>query len=342
MQTPIIGLAPMDGVTDAAFRYMTDTYSKPDVLYTEFTSVEGITQGAVKLLNAFIYHATNTPIIAQFFGSHPDDFYQASFVACEMGFDGIDINMGCPDEHIARKGGGAALILKPKLAQDIIAKVKKAADDFTNGKTIEQTSLPPSIIDTVHAFKKTSWVKKPKKTTLPVSVKTRIGYDNIVTEEWISSLLESEPAAIAIHGRTLRQMYTGEANWKEIGKAAELIRKTKTLVLGNGDIKTMSDARKKIADYKLDGVLVGRATLGNPWFFKDYIPSEQERKQAALEHCKAYLTLTPQLNFLAMRKHLGWYMKGIHKSHELRNRLMQIKTLADVQSILSEPSASLY
>ncbi len=336
MQKPIVGLAPMDGVTDAAFRYMVDTYSKPDVLFTEFTSVEGIQQGAVRLLDAFLYHTTATPIIAQFFGAHPEHFYNGAFVACEMGFDGIDINMGCPDENIARKGGGAALILNPDLAKKIIQEVKKAVGDFAGGKTIAKTTLPEPIIESVCAFKKTSWIKKPKKSLLPVSIKTRIGYDTVVTEEWISALLETEPSSVAIHGRTLRQMYTGKADWEEIGKAAQLIRQTKTLVLGNGDIQTMADARKKIVDYRLDGVLVGRATLGNPWFFRDYVPSEKERKQAALEHCKAYMKLTPHLNFLAMRKHLGWYMKGIHKSHELRNRLMQIKTLEDVQSILSE------
>src|SRR5687768_604936 len=107
LKRPIIGLAPMDGVTDAAFRSIVDKYGKPDILFTEFTSVEGISYGAHQLLNAFIYHDTKTPTVAQIFGSNPDDFYKVAFVIAEMGFDGIDINMGCPDHHVAKKGGGA-------------------------------------------------------------------------------------------------------------------------------------------------------------------------------------------------------------------------------------------
>ena len=128
VQKPIIGLSPMDGVTDAAFRYIVDKYGAPSVLITEFTNVEGIVRGAVQLMSAFTYHKTNTPTVAQIFGIEEDAFYKTAFALCEMGFSGIDINMGCPDRHIAKKGGGAGLILQPQKAQRIIKNVKKISD----------------------------------------------------------------------------------------------------------------------------------------------------------------------------------------------------------------------
>lgn len=324
----------MDGVTDAAFRYMVDTIGHPSVLFTEFTSVEGIMHGVVKLLSAFTYHKTRTPTVAQIFGSHPEDFYAATFAVCEMGFDGVDINMGCPDRSVALKGGGAGLILKPKTAQKIVTATKKAVADWIKGKKIEDTGLPEEVIRYVKEYKKRFQINKLRQ-LIPVTVKTRIGYDHAVTEDWISNLLEIEPVAISIHGRTLRQMYTGFADWDEIGKAARLIRKTQTLVLGNGDVKSVEDGRKKSKEYGLDGVLIGRAAFGNPWLFDEKIPSRLERISAAIKQCEHFMELTPEGHFLSLRKHLAWYMKGFEGSHELRARLMAVKTLDDVKQIFS-------
>ena len=183
------------------------------------------------------------------------------------------------------------------------------------------------------------WIKSHSVTAdnrkhLPVSVKTRIGYEEIVTEEWIPTILEMEPAAITIHGRTLKQMYTGFANLEEIGKAAKLIKKTGTKILGNGDIRTLDDAKDKIKKYGVDGVLIGRGTYGNPWIFKNHTPSKEEQIQTALEHCEAFAKLTPEGHFLSLRKHLAWYTKGIHGSNELRNKLMTVTNVEDVRKIL--------
>jgi len=342
LKRPIIGLSPMDGVTDAAFRYISDKYGKPAVLFTEFTSVEGIARGAVKILGAFIYHKTSTPTVAQVYGSTPKSFYDAAFVVCEMGFDGIDINMGCPDSNISKRGSGAALIQTPKLAQEIIKTVKRAVKDYFEGKNIEETDLPESIIDLVKNYKQYDMKRKH----LPVSVKTRIGYDLVVTENWIKNILEAEPVAISIHGRTLKQMYTGKADWEEIGKAAKIVKKTETLILGNGDVKTVEEAKEKAREYDLDGVLIGRATFGNPWIFsrkarsavlggKDHIATKNEKISIAIEHCETFVKLTPNGHFPSLRKHLAWYTKGIPRSNELRNRLMRVNNIEEVRSILS-------
>ena len=131
----ILGLSPMDGVTDAAFRWMVARYGKPDVMYTEFVNVEGLMRGrAEKLLPAFFYHKIERPIVAQLFGKGPEEFYRAAVLVGELGFDGVDINMGCPAKNVAQKGMGAGLIETPQLAQKIVRQVKRAVKDWSEGK----------------------------------------------------------------------------------------------------------------------------------------------------------------------------------------------------------------
>lgn len=335
LSEPIIGLSPMDGVTDAAFRYIADIHGKPSILVTEFTSVEGVSHGAVKLLDAFVYHKTDTPTIAQIYGSDVASFYKTTFICCEMGFDAVDINMGCPDAAVARRGGGAGLILKPQLAQEIIQTVKRAVYDWSEGKKLEDVGLNKHVVAWVTKYKLAHQIQAERK-ILPVSVKTRIGYEEIVTQDWIKTLLEMEPAAITLHGRTLKQMYTGKANWEEIGKAAEITRDTSTLLLGNGDITSLADAHQKIQTYNLQGALIGRASFGNPWIFRSYEPTTKERLKTALEHCRMFMKLTPEGHFLSLRKHLAWYCKGFDKAAEVRARFMHVKTIEDVEAIMHE------
>ncbi len=335
LSQPIIGLAPMDGVTDAAFRYICDKYGHPSILITEFTSVEGIAHGVAKLLYSFIYHKTETPTIAQIFGSNPDAFYKTAIVLCEMGFDGIDINMGCPDKNVAKQGGGAALILKPDLAKEIIRKTKQGIADWSEGRTMKDAGLADSIIEFVQHFQK-QWDIHPEKHILPVSVKTRIGYDAIVTESWIATLLEEQPANITVHGRTLKQLYSGTANWEELGKAAEIVRKTDTLILGNGDIKTIEDAKEKIKRYHTHGALIGRSTFGNPWVFINEQTSLAQKMTVALEQCQAFMKYTPELNFLMLRKHLAWYCKGYNDATGMRAKLMSTTNIQEAEEAIRE------
>lgn len=308
MKYPVIGLAPMDGITDAPFRWITDTYGKPDIIYTEFVSVKGLILGKPAIQRMLLRHKTKTTMIAQFFGCEPEYFYQAALFALEKGFDGVDINMGCPDKSVSNRGGGAGLILQPKLAKEIILSVKKAVED---GK---------------EKFK----IKKD----ITVSVKTRTGYKDPQTKEWVSHLLEAEPDVICIHARTFAQKYSGLADWSQIRIAAETAKSTKTKIFGNGDIKSRTQALERIKEYDLAGVLIGRAALGNPWIFQGKIPTTEERFDVLLEHCKKFVEFFPTADLSIMRKHLGWYAKDFPHAAEVRNELMQIKTIDDVKKIL--------
>ncbi len=300
----------MDGVTDAPFRYITDVYGKPDIIYTEFISVKGLILGKPAINRMLLKHKTDTFTVAQFFGTEPEYFYQAALVALEKGFDGVDINMGCPDRSVFNRGGGAGLILQPKLAKEIILSVKKA------------------VKEGIKKFK----IKKD----ITVSVKTRTGYREHKTKEWINNLLEAEPDVICIHARTFAQKYSGLADWSQIGISAEIAKKTKTKIFGNGDIKSRSAALDKIKEYDLAGVLIGRAALGNPWIFKGVIPSTVERFKVLLEHCKKFTEFFPSADLSIMRKHLAWYVKDFYHAAEVRNELMQVNSVDDVKKILSK------
>lgn len=302
---PIIGLAPMDGITDPTFRYITDKYGKPDVLFTEFISTDTTKYNPKKVLNSLVRHHSNTPLIVQLYGNNSSDFYEATIFILKLGFSGIDINMGCPDRGIVNRGAGAGLINNPRLAKDIVLSVKKALKDFN-------------------------------KNNIPVSVKTRIGYDKPIIKEWIGELLETKPDVITIHGRTLKQMYSGIANWDEIAKAKEIAKDTNTLILGNGDIKSRKEGNEKAKKYNLDGVLIGRAAFGNPWVFQDKIPTTQERLNVMLEHCQMFTKLTPDNNFRSLRKHLSWYCKGFDQAASFRSDLMQVSNVEDVKKIIEK------
>jgi tRNA-dihydrouridine synthase len=214
--------------------------------------------------------------------------------------------MGCPDNSVIKRGGGAGLIKTPNLAVKIIKSVKNTVKYSTDIKS-----------------KKFS-----------VSVKTRTGINKHKTKEWIDRLLETELDFICLHGRTVVQGYYGRADWEEIGLAAELAQKTKTKILGNGDIKNRSQALEKIKEYKLEGVLIGRAALGNPWIFHEKIPMLNERLQVMMEHCQKFMKFFPQGNFKAMRKHLIWYAKGFRNSAKVREELMRVNNLNDVLNII--------
>lgn len=176
------GLAPMDGVTDEPFRLVQCKISKPDLMFTEFVSAEGIAHGAKKLFNTLKYSEIERPMIAQLFGKDPESFSIAAKKIVELGFDGVDINMGCPARTVTQHGSGAALISKPELALEIIRAVKKAV---------------------------------PKNYS--VSVKTRLGPDS-----WLPLLIQQDINFLTIHGRTLPQGYSGFANWDEIAKIAKI------------------------------------------------------------------------------------------------------------------------
>lgn len=324
LEKPIIGLAPMDGVTDAAFRYMCCKYGKPAVTMTEFTNVEGLARGAEKMLVAFLYDEIERPVVAQIYGVEVDSFYKCAVMLCAMGFDGIDINMGCPANNVAKRGSGAGLIKTPELAKEIVRSCKRGVKDWSEGITLEQAGVHENIIGAIKVV--------GERKLVPVSVKTRIGYDSVVVEEWMRHLLEELPANISLHGRTLKQMYTGEADWEAIARAAEVCRGSGVSLLGNGDVKSMEDAYEKCEKYGVDGVLVGRATFGNPWFFGGKRENEME---VLLEHCRYFVGLG-HLPFHNVKKHLAWYCKEFAGAKEVRMQLMRTQNLEEVEKIIAE------
>jgi tRNA-dihydrouridine synthase len=255
-----------------------------------------------------------------------------------MGFDGIDINMGCPDPNVAKKGGGAALILRPDIAQEIIRKTRQGIGEWSEGRSYKDIDLKPQIIEFVENFKEKFNIKPPRR-NLPISVKTRIGYDTIVTKDWMQTLLEVEPVNITVHGRTLKQLYSGGANWDEIAVAAELAHTTETTLLGNGDVKSYEDAIERSKTYGTDGVLIGRGAWGNPWIFNNITPEVKQRFTTALEHAEAFSRLLPRGHFLAMRKHLSWYCKGFDGASNIRVQLTRVNNVEDVARVIKNVEA---
>jgi nifR3 family TIM-barrel protein len=302
---PIFVLAPMADVTDAAFRYIIAKYGKPSVLMTEFVSVDGLcSRGRETLIRTLKFDEIERPVVAQFFGEKPENFYACAQLAAELGFDGIDINMGCPVKTVVKTGSGAALIKTPELAKEIVRETVRGAGG------------------------------------LPVSVKTRIGYNKIVVEEWVSHLLEAEPALITLHLRTAKEMSLVDAHWEVIDRAVDLIRKTDTLILGNGDVKNMAQARALVAEKKIDGIMFGRAIFGNPWLFAEERTPDaldiDHRFSVMMEHAHLYLKMFEgKKNFAIMQKHLRAYVSGFTGAKELRIRMEGMKTIEELEEILN-------
>ncbi|MBD3330873.1 hypothetical protein GF354_05085 [Candidatus Peregrinibacteria bacterium] len=328
---PIIAPAPMDGVTDAAFRHMIAKYSRPSFIVTEFTNVEGLARGADEMLKAFIYEEGERPVIGQIYGVEVESFYKAAVMLCCLGFDGIDINMGCPVNKVAKHGSGAGLIQTPDLAREIIRSVKMGVKDFADGISMGDAGVHDNIIEGVKRMRRSD----PERRMIPVSVKTRIGYDKPISVEWASILAEEKPDMICFHGRTLKQMYTAEANWDEIGAAAKPVKNAGICCAGNGDVHSMEAAYEKIEKFGVDGVEVGRAIFGKPWFFGGEEPDIKTRLKIALEHARYMHEKTPEINFLMMRKHLAWYAKGFVGAKELRMELMKMHTLSDIEQAIA-------
>lgn len=360
LKQPIIGLAPMDGVTDAPCRTMHGIYGSPDIILTEFTNVEGIWRGSDRIFRDFLYTPAERPVIAQIFGCQPEYFYKAAHVVCELGFDGVDINMGCPAKTIANRGGGAGLIRLPDTAKAIIRATQQGVRDWANGQTLEDLEMAPQRINCIRQMNEERvhiWGDNAhiERRLIPVSVKTRLGYDSIVITDWVQELLEMEPATISIHGRTLVQHYKGEANWEAIAAACEIVRKTDTLILGNGDIHTLYQAAERIRTTGVNGVLIGRASFGNPWLFQkknvlkqllnaeitatpenlpDVLPTREDRLKMALEHARIHAKLKGEDHFVELRKHMGWYLGHFAGAKHVRNELVHINSLADVEQII--------
>ncbi len=357
---PILGLAPMDGVTDAAFRRVVAMQGRPDITFTEFTNVNEICRGPDHLLSSLIYSEAERPIVAQLYGKDPEQFYRAAQIVCELGFDGLDINMGCPSKSVAASGSGAALIKTPDLARVILRAARQGLEDWAGGQSIHTQGFKPSRIEFIHTLNyNRSGVPVVPRRLLPLSIKTRLGFDCVVVGRWVDHLLEARPAAITVHGRTLQQMYRGAADWSAIAEAAKLARGTETLILGNGDLNTLVDAVRRAAESGVQGVLVGRGTLGSPWFFREKEQARRalneqpdlsalsvtawepqvsvtHRMQVMLDHARQYEAIAGLECFRSIRKHLGWYCKGFPHAAAMRAKMFGVSTVQDVERIVTE------
>lgn len=299
LKTPFFVLAPMADVTDAAFRRLIAKYGKPDVTWTEFVSADGLcSPGRKILLNDLIYTEAERPIVAQLFTAHPEKMKEAAALAARLSFDGIDINMGCPDRSIEKQGAGAALIKTPEVAKQVIRAAKDGAPN------------------------------------LPVSVKTRIGYNKDEIETWIPALLAEDIAALTIHARTRKEMSKVPARWDSVAQVVQIRNALgkKTLIIGNGDAQNISDAREKAGKSGADGVMLGRAIFGNPWLFSEKVPSVEEKLKVMVEHTKLFEEVLGGIkNFSIMKKHYKAYVDGFPGAKELRIKLMGSKDAAEVK-----------
>lgn len=354
---PIIGLSPMDGVTDACFRSVIAQQGKPDVSFTEFTHVNDVCHGPEIHLETLLYNERERPIVAQLYGKDPDFFYLAAQAVCELGFDGLDINMGCPSKSVASSGSGAGLIRTPELARTIMQAAKRGIEDWAGGQTLEQAGFKPARIAMFERLSQQCGTTGPApRRRLPLSVKTRLGYDDVTVEAWIEQLLIERPAVISLHGRTLRQMYRGTADWSAIGRAAALVKGTGTLLLGNGDIQSLDDIAGRIRETGVEGVLVGRGVLGAPWFFRSKEQARLrvrgmngtdagresgevsliERFAVLIDHAQQFQTLVGEKQFYRMRKHLGWYCKGFPHAASLRAQMVRVSCVEELQAVLAD------
>lgn len=343
---PIIGLSPMDGVTDHPFRHIQKRYGNPDLLFTEFVRVERLLGGEVKLLRDLLYDESQRPIVAQVYGTTPAAFRQVAVLLCRLGFDGIDINMGCPTKSVADSGAGAGLICTPPLAKAIVAAVEAGIADWQAGATAwDLPDVAPAIAAQVEAHHAQLPRQFQACRALPASVKTRIGYDQSQIETWIPHLLDAGPAAITIHGRTLVQGYGGQADWESIGRAAELAKGSNTKILGNGDVPDRETALSRVQAYGVDGVLIGRGSYGNPFVFRNQatknenLPELYPRLFLARHHATLFeenLSAWPGYSFHDMHKHLGWYARQMPGARGLRQALLHTTCAAEVDQAIDD------
>jgi len=341
LKKPIMAMAPMANVTDAAFRRMFAEVAAnggkgPDIFWTEFVSVEGLLSAGRDQLLVDLWYGdgkdgvpAERPMVVQIFGDKPEQFEEVAKLIRELGFDGVDINMGCPDSGVEKSGAGAALIKDPARAKEIIRATKRGATG-ADGKT------------------------------LPVSVKTRLGYRSLdEMTPWLGALLEEDLAALIVHLRTRKEMSDVPARWEVMPEIIALRNRIApgTLLLANGDVASLADAKARVAATPgLDGIMIGRGMFGNPWFFNEgtggEAPNLGEKLMCMVRHTELFEKLyksnvprpardaatgeRPLKNFDVMKKHFKAYCSGFDGAKELRIKLMEAENATEVRKILEK------
>ena len=312
LKKPIFVLAPMADVTDVAFRRVIAKYGKPDVIWTEFVSADGLAlapeSGKKKLLKSLEYSEAERPIVAQFFTSSPEHMKEAARQARELGFDGVDINMGCPDRSVEKQGAGASLMKNVLLARKLVRAAKEGAG------------------------------------ALPVSVKTRTGYSRPELENWLPEILEEEVAVVTIHARSRKEMSKVPAQWEFVRRAVEIRDASgkETLIFGNGDVKNLAEAKKRVDETGCDGVMLGRAIFGNPFLFSEKkcpegIEGLKLRLEILVEHARLFEELlVGYKSFAIMKKHFKAYVGNFGDANELRAKLMGTNNASEVEAAVND------
>lgn len=302
---PFFVLAPMEDVTDVVFRHVISQAGRPDVFFTEFTNTESYChpEGIKSVRGRLLFTEDEQPMVAHIWGDKPEYFRQMSIGMAEMGFKGIDINMGCPVPNVATRGKGSGLILRPDAAAEIIEAAKAGG--------------------------------------LPVSVKTRLGYSEIDEwKEWLAHILRQDIANLSIHLRTRKEMSQGEAHWELIPEIKELRDRIapQTLLTINGDILDRQMGLELVEKYGVDGVMIGRGVFKNPFAFEKE-PREHSSKEY-LDLLRLQLDLHDQYMeelprpVTGLHRFFKIYVKGFRGAGELRNQLMNTKTTEEVRTLL--------
>lgn len=308
---PFFVLAPMEDVTDMVFRHVVAEAGRPDVFFTEFTNSESYChpKGIESVRGRLTFMEDEQPIVAHIWGDNPENFRKMSIGLAELGFKGIDLNMGCPVPNVAGRGKGSGLILRPDVAAELIEAAKAGG--------------------------------------LPVSVKTRLGYKDIDEwKEWLTHILKQDIANLSIHLRTRKEMSVAEAHWELIPEIKALRDEIapNTLLTINGDILDRQMGLELVEKYGVDGVMIGRGIFKNPFAFE-----KEPRKHTPQEHLdllKLQLDLQDQYaeqlprSMSGLHRFFKIYVKGFRGAGELRNQLMNTKTTDEVRKILAELEAS--
>jgi nifR3 family TIM-barrel protein len=300
----IYALAPMEDVTDTVFRQILCEIGKPDLFFTEFMNTDGyMSKGREKVSQRLKFTSKERPIIFQLWGNNPTNYASTVKDIVKLNPDGIDINIGCSVRNVLSDGQCSALIQEPEVVKQIIKSVK---DQSKN---------------------------------IPVSVKTRLGYDSVVTEEWFTFLLKQNLDLITVHGRTAKQNYNDPANWDEIGKVVELRNKISptTVILGNGDVKDLDMADEYVDKYGVDGVMLARAVVQNPWVFSRRGEIGKEERLVVLEkHLELFKSTWEGIKpFNTQKKYIKMYLSGFQGAQELRMKFMKCENIDEALELLN-------
>ncbi len=304
---PFFALAPLDDVTDVVFRSIVADCARPDLFFTEFVNVDGLqSPGRDRLIHRLKVVSSDKPIIAQIWGKTPDNYYKTAKELIDMGFAGVDINMGCPDKAVVKNGCCVALINNRPLAKEIIEATKAGVE----GK-------------------------------LPVSVKTRLGF-NEVDFTWHEFLLAQKLDLLTIHGRTKSQMSKVPANWEAIGHIRELRDQINpnTIIVGNGDVMNLDQGRELADKYKLDGIMIGRGIFNDPFLFENnsHWPNVSKEEKIALyaKHIQLFADTwkNKERSMNTLKKFGKVYINNFEGSKELRDQLMQSNSIEELLTLL--------